>query len=186
MIGKEKQISRLLPINRSGSRYTPLELFPERLLPSVALPSGLLSLLSVRQPPLLLLPLLDLPLPLFLRALMLREVLLLRLDLPGSSFPSLSGLDLRGLLTSVLNGSHSGDLTSFLHLLSVSELGLESFVLLLPLTFESDPSLHLLVQLGVRFISSLLLGRGGGLGLCLGLASSKTFELSDKLLFLGV
>jgi hypothetical protein len=185
MIGKEKQISRLRLIDRSGSRYTPLELFPERLLTSVALPSGLLSLLSVRHP-LLLLPLLDLPLPLFLRALMLRKVLLLRLDLPGSSFPSLSGLDLRGLLTSVLNGSHSGDLTSFLHLLSVSELGLEPFVLLLPLTFESDPSLHLLVQLGVDFISTLLLGRGRSLSLCLGLASSETFELSDKLLFLGV
>jgi hypothetical protein len=186
MIGKDKQISRLLPINRSGSRYTPLELFPEGLLTSLLLPSGLLSLLSVRQPPLLLIPLLDLPLPLFLRALMLRKVLLLRLDLPGSSFPSLSSLDLRSLLTSVLNGSHSGDLTSFLHLLSISELGLESFVLLLPLTFESDPSLHLLVQLGVGFISSLLLGRGRSLSLCLGLASSETFELSDKLLFLGV
>ena len=163
-----------------------LELFPKRLLPSLLLPGGLLSLLRVRQPPLFLLPLLDLPLPLFLRALMLRKVLLLRLDLPSSSFPSLSGLDLRSLLTSVLNGSHSGDLTSCLHLLSVSELGLESFVLLLPLTFESEPSLHLLVQLGVGFISTLLLGRGRSLSLCLGLASSETFELSDKLLFLGV
>lgn len=117
---------------------------------------------------------------------MLCEIFLLSLDLSSPTLSSLDSLDLRSLLPCVLDSLERGELTGFLDLSTVSSFGFESFGLLMLLTLEKDPTLHLLVEPRVGLVPTILLGQSCGLSLSLSLPSSETFELSDELLFLGI